>query len=103
MRRYWLALALTGSVHAAPIQVLTLDANAKTAIQKIDANRYIKTLVALKTSIDQQVIKGLGALRNSTGSWEMKKFSIGLGATGEIGIGPWTVGKTLKQRFVYTR
>jgi hypothetical protein len=60
---------------------------------------------SLSKALDAQKTMALDVLdRNKDeSSWELKKFTLGLGIEGEAGIGPWNLGLAVKQRLVFKK
>lgn len=102
MHKLLVALALIGTAHAGPIKVLGLNGNSKIIVGEMTPEIYSATLVITKQALDEQVVQGLAHYQDKAG-WQLSKISLGIAAKGTIGIGPYQFGKTLKQRFFYSR
>lgn len=102
MHKLLVVFALIGTAHAGPIKVLGLNGNSKIIVGEMSPEIYSETLVMTKEALDQQVVHGLANYQDKAG-WQLAKFSLGIAAKGTIGIGPFQFGKTLKQRFIYSR
>lgn len=87
----------------AGIPVLAVNDNDEVITGEISESQYIETMKTLKETMDQKVVIGISALEADDSGWKLSKFSLGLGLTGEIGVGPWKYSSALKQRFVYSR
>jgi hypothetical protein len=96
-------LVMFSFAHAAPIRIIGHTSDSKYILREVTQKDYIETMVTIKKALEEEVVSGLSHHEDKTPHWQLQKFSIGLGATGEIGIGPFTFGKALKQRFIYTR
>jgi hypothetical protein len=95
MKFIFLLVAL--SAHAGSIPVF----NETGEIGSLTAQEYAKTLSAVQAGLQEKLITPLETSNDWT--WKLEKISLGLGATGEIGIGPYQLGTSVKQRFVFTR
>ncbi|MES2526453.1 MAG: hypothetical protein V4598_05175 [Bdellovibrionota bacterium] len=94
-------LITTASAFAIPVLALN-DQNVLIS-GEISTTDYIESLRVLKETMDQKVVTGISILERDGQGWQLSKFSLGLGLTGEIGVGPFKYSSTLKQRFVYSR
>lgn len=100
----WIATVLFLMTSAfAGIPVLALQENGESIVGEIAEGEYIETISKLKEAMDQKVVVGISAIEDSDSGWKLSKFSLGLGLTGEIGVGPWKYSSALKQRFIYSR
>ncbi len=90
-------------VYALDIPVIGRTTDSRYIYGAISEENYIETLTQLKAGIDSQLISTLPANSDKSPGLKLKKISVGLGASGEIGIGPYKFGKAVKQRFVYGR
>lgn len=88
---------------AGSIPVLALNDQGVLVTGDISSSDYIESLKVLKETMDKKVVTGISAMESDGTGWQLSKFSLGLGLTGEIGIGPYKYSSTLKQRFVYSR
>lgn len=68
----------------------------------MSSQEYSDTLVMMKDSVDRDLMSAQ-LKSDSTSVWKLSQISIGLGLTGEVGVGPYKFGTTLKQRFIYVR
>ncbi len=89
--------------HSAPIQIIAFDDDKEYVYGALTPEAYSETLLKTKAGLDQQIVQSLPTGTGDSEHWYLEKISIGLGVTGEVGIGPWKYGMTLKQRFVYSR
>jgi uncharacterized protein YpmS len=96
-------LIFIGNCQAAAIKVLAWDGSSEVIVDEITTEQYQRTLTLIKSALDTQIISGLANYQEQGPSWRLAKISLGLGASGEIGIGPFKFGKALKQRFIYSR
>lgn len=87
--------------HAGPIAIIGYTRNSSYIYAEMKPEDYIETLKRTKLALDEKVIQSLNSDRSK--NWKLNKISVGLGVTGEVGIGPYKFGKSLKQRFVFTR
>jgi hypothetical protein len=92
-----LLLLLISSSSFAAIPVVAPEG----VIGSITSAEYSETLVTLKDSVDRDLISNVQV--NNTNKWKLSQIWVGLGLTGEIGIGPFKLGTTLKQRFLFVR
>jgi hypothetical protein len=90
------------SALSAEIPVLGGDGKSEVILGTISKEVYVDTLVATKAAIDDRIANGLSVFPDG-GGWKLDRFSIGLGLTGEIGVGPYKFGTALKQRLMYGR
>ncbi len=99
----WILIPLffLSHIFAASIPVLGLSDQGESMEGLIEEKDYADTLVIMKEAIDQKVV-GVSE-SNREKNWQLSKFSVGLGLTGEIGIGPYKYSSAIKQRFVYSR
>lgn len=88
---------------AGSIPVLALNDQGVLVTGDISSSDYIESLKVLKETMDKKVVTGISVMESDGTGWQLSKFSLGLGLTGEIGIGPYKYSSTLKQRFVYSR
>jgi hypothetical protein len=95
-------LFFTGHVLALEIPVIGRTNDSRYIYGALSEENYVETLVQLKSSFDAQLISTLPHEEKARGL-KLKKITVGLGASGEIGIGPYMFGKAVKQRFVYGR
>jgi hypothetical protein len=93
----------TGHLFAMDIPVIGRTTDSRYIYGAISEENYIETLTQLKAGIDSQLISTLPVNSDKSQGLKLKKISVGLGASGEIGIGPYKFGKAVKQRFVYGR
>ena len=91
------------NVFATEIPVIGRTSDSRYVYGAISEENYIETLTQLKAGIDSQLISTLPENSDKSQGLKLKKISVGLGASGEIGIGPYKFGKAVKQRFVYGR
>ncbi len=85
------------------IPVLAMNDQNVLITGEISNSDYTESLKILKETMDKKVVEGISVLEQSGQGWQLSKFSLGLGLTGEIGAGPYKYSSTLKQRFVYSR
>lgn len=71
-------------------------------VRGISNSNYIESLFSMKKAVDHQLVDGLKSVQANS-RWKLSKFSVGLGASGEIGIGPFQIGASIKQRLFYSR
>ena len=88
---------------AGSIPVLAMNDQNVLITGEISQTDYIESLQILKETMDKKVVAGISLLEQEGLGWQLSKFSLGLGLTGEIGVGPYKYSSTLKQRFVYSR
>lgn len=69
----------------------------------MSSQEYSETLVMMKETVDRDLISSAQLKSTEKALWKLSQLSIGLGLTGEVGIGPYKFGTTLKQRFIYVR
>lgn len=84
------------------IRVLDRKGNSVT-VQNITSRQYTEAIIQSKLAMDTQVVEKLSPSALEGKSWKLKKFSLGVGTSGEVGIGPFKVGKSFRQRFNYSR
>lgn len=102
MHNLVLILTSIATCRADAIPMIGVKENSTVVIQHVPTDHYIKSLKATKEALDSQLMQGLSAHQDK-GVWKLHKVVIGLGVQGEIGFGPFRIGKYLKQRFGYTR
>jgi hypothetical protein len=103
MHKILFIFILIQNCYAGNIQIIGQTSNSKFIAPQISSDAYVQTLLLLKQGIDSQVVNGLGSLDAPAASWQLQKFSVGVGMSGEIGVGPYKFGKAIKQRFVFSR
>ncbi len=96
-------LLLMSIFPAHALHVFAVKENQESIEGEIAPENYIHSLVTIKKTLDDKVVSSLQDLPTESSVWKLQKFSLGIGLTGEIGIGPYKFGHALKQRFVYTR
>ncbi len=101
MNKILIFLIFIGTSHAGPIRIIGHTRNSTYIYSEMKPEDYIETLKRTKSALDEKVVQSLKADQGK--SWKLNKISVGLGVTGEVGIGPYKFGKSLKQRFVFTR
>lgn len=86
-------------------QARALDVVTAAGVRKIDETVYRQTLTHLKDGIEDQIIRDLSATTPtpSPKGLKLKKISVGLEVSGDVALGPWGLGTSLKQRFVFER
>lgn len=99
----FLMILLLSSFSVAGIPILGLNDRQEIVSGEISEKDYVDSLKVLKQALDEKVVVGISAVENSSTHWQLSKFSLGLGLTGEVGVGPYKYSSALKQRFVYSR
>lgn len=92
-----------GSVAHAGIPVLGVGSRDEVFTGEISEKDYSETLKILKQSLDDKVLPSITVSETPEAKWKLRKFSLGLGLTGEVGIGPYKYSSALKHRFIYSR
>lgn len=87
----------------AGIPVLALSEDGREIVGEIEEHHYSETLIALKEGVDQKIAGELMSVSAPERGWRLSTFTVGLGLTGEIGVGPFKYSGVLKQRFLYSR
>jgi hypothetical protein len=95
-------LFIMSSSHAA-IHVIGSNGDSEEVLGTLSQEEYSKTLLATKQGIDHEIMTALSTPESRRTKWKLRRISVGLGATGEIGIGPYKFGSAIKQRFIYAR
>ena len=98
-----LILFITLGTSFAGIPVLGINTNDEVITGEISEKDYSETLRVLKSTMDDKIVQTLSAPETAETHWQMNKFSLGLGLTGEVGAGPFKYSGVLKQRFIYSR
>lgn len=98
-----LILFITLGTSFAGIPVLGITTNDEVISGEISEKDYSETLRVLKTTMDEKVVRSLSAPAAGETHWQMNKFSLGLGLSGEVGAGPFKYSGVLKHRFIYSR
>lgn len=88
---------LTGQSYAS-IPVLSPDG----VLGSLTADEYTETLISTKEALDRDLMQTL-TVSEKRSSWKLSQIVVGLGINGEIGVGPYKFGTTLKQRFIFVR
>ncbi len=96
-------LLAAGTVIGAEIPVLSANGDSEVILGTISTEAYTETLVATKLALDHQFLREMTLATEQGDAWKLDRFSIGLGISGEIGVGPYKFGTALKQRLLYTR
>lgn len=97
-----LPLIMIGYAGAVSIPVLALNDKGEFIEGKIEDRDYVESLRIMKETMDQEVLPRIQQ-ETSQARWQLSKFTLGLGLTGEIGAGPFKYSGAVKQRFVYSR
>jgi hypothetical protein len=109
IRIFLLLLLLTGPSHADEsedlIALVGADDNNNSVTKIISGKDYEEKVSKIITEFRTSTVPVVTAERGESKSskWKMKKFSIGLGLAGEIGIGPWKIGSEVKQRIFFVK
>lgn len=91
-------------VKASEITYLGVSENGQELSQSFDEKEYEQhlaaTLIALDGIVDQQVSTQMVM---ASGKFKLSQIVLGLGANGEIGIGPFKLGAGIRHRAYYKR
>ena len=101
MKTVLMALLLTTQVYA-DHQIFGVDNNNQlqsASMSKEDYQQYFKQ--TLKT-IDGEVSNAI-EVATANPSWKLTYVSVGIGAKGDIGLGPFKVGAGIRKRFIFKR
>lgn len=80
-----------------------LDVVTASGVRHVDEAVYAHTLGLLKSGIEEQILATLEASPPASQGLKLKKISVGVQASGDVGIGPWSLGATVRQRFIFER
>lgn len=94
-----LILFLLISTSHAAIPVISTDG----VIGSLSTQEYSETLLMMKDSVDRDLMNLVKPETAQKSVWKLSQIYVGLGLTGEVGVGPYKFGTTLKQRFIYVR
>lgn len=97
-----LVIILATNAHAG-IPVLGVNSSDEVIAGEISEKDYSETLKILKQSLDDKVLPAVSSTEAPEAKWKLNKFSLGLGLTGEVGVGPYKYSSALKHRFIYSR
>lgn len=103
MKSLLVLLIIFASEAHAGIPVLGINSNNEVISGEISEKDYSDTLKILKQSLDEKVLPSVSAAEAPEALWKLSKFSLGLGLTGEVGVGPFKYSSALKHRFIYSR
>lgn len=92
----FLSLILIAKAHA-------LDVVTATGVRHVDEKVYTQTLSLLKSGIEDQILATLEATPPAGEGLKLKKISVGVRASGDVGLGPWSLGANVRQRFIFER
>lgn len=87
----------------AGIPVLGMNAENEVITGEITEKDYSESLKILKGALDEKIVQSINLPESTESEWKLSKFSLGLGLTGEVGIGPYKYSSALKHRFIYSR
>lgn len=80
-----------------------LEVVTKKGLRSIDEAVYTQTLSLLKSGIEDQILATLEASPPASQGLKLKKISVGVRASGDVGLGPWSLGANVRQRFIFER
>ena len=103
MKMFLFLMLIPLSLNAGTLRVIGVSERGDLHEEEMNKKDYQNLLIHTKTAMDQMVEKNLSSFDDKGQGWQLDKISIGIGTAGEFGVGPYKFGKTLKQRFVYTR
>ena len=97
-----MSIFLTSSFVVSGSEILVIASDGKEEkIEKHSSKSIQESLKKINQSKNEAVLRSLENFQNKS-KWKVSKVSIGLGLSGEAGIGPWNLGLAIKQRLVYT-
>tara|TARA_R110002072_G_scaffold534_5_gene3775 strand:+ start:31508 stop:31819 length:312 start_codon:yes stop_codon:yes gene_type:complete len=97
-----LSLILSLNTYGANLPVITLDENGVEKVSTLTKESYQKSFSFILDQANQAALS-LDGTHKAVNDWKLTKFSLGLGLAGTVGLGPWDLGLSLKQRFIFTK
>lgn len=85
------------------IDARALDVVTASGVRHVDDAVYAQTLSLLKSGIEEQILATLEAAPPAAEGLRLKKISVGVQASGDAGLGPWSLGASVRQRFIFER
>lgn len=85
------------------IAIIAVDNNGLERVEIVNSDKLGKKMSRLINEANQSVATQMSGQDFNAGGWKMKKFSLGLGLSGEIGIGPWDIGAAVRQRIIFKK
>lgn len=99
-----IALCLTQGVNASEILLLGVNDKGEEVQRELKADDYSNHLSKTLIAINNSVLERLPVeVEKSQNGYKLNKVSIGLGMSGEFGLGPWTLGAAVKHRIIFKR
>lgn len=95
-------LALSLTANAQTLKIIGWQ-DGKEIIQNLSSENYLKVLNQTEEQFDRLISQELSDLENKRLGYKLSTICLGIGASGEIGLGPWKVGTGFRQRFYYKR
>ncbi len=87
----------------AAINVITVDENGIESVSQISNIQYKSHVKNSIQAITESVDHALKTSETSSDNWYLKTISVGLGLSGTVGLGPYNLGTTVRQRFNYEK
>jgi hypothetical protein len=85
----------------ADIPIISYNGSEEKILGSISPSHYEKILLHIQQNVESQLMKNVYLQQGR--DWDLSQVVVGLGASGEIGVGPWKLGTTFKQRFIFVR
>ena len=89
-------------VYSTPINIITTDSQKKERIIQIDDKELINNLSDLYNSIEISMAKKLESTKSQE-SLRLTAINVGLGISGELGIGPFQISASITQNLKFIR
>jgi hypothetical protein len=108
MKNWLFVLYLVASTSSASsiktIKIVAWDKITKAeVIEEISSSDYSKMLNQTKAQVSQLVVESFDGVQLRAFNYSLKTIVFGIGASGEIGLGPWKFGTGFRQRFYFKR
>lgn len=104
MKKYILGMILTisFSTQAQELNVIGWQ-NGNEIVEKLSTKKYQKLLKQTENALGELIESEFNDLDNKSFSYKLSTICFGIGASGEVGLGPWKIGTGFRQRFYYKR
>ena len=98
-------LLMSGNVYSSVrnIAIIAVDDEGHEKVEIVNATKLGSKMSRLLSEVNQSVTSQTSSSNFKAGGWKMKKFSLGLGLSGKIGIGPWDIGAAVKHRIYFKK
>ena len=93
-------LVLSLPLYAGTVSIITTDAQLNEKIIQVDEKQLIKDFSLLYNSVESSVSSKLAPV-TFTGVFNLAAVRVGIGMSGEVGIGPIWVGAAVIQSLIF--